>query len=266
MNCDELRPAGERLGAYIDDELPARDAQAVADHLAQCADCAAEYEALLSLGQRMRELLPPLTAPDTLRARVRHDLRATPPFLRDDPAGSRAALIPLARATGMARWRRAAAAMALIAVGGVGTLAGVRLLAPRPTTTDELVAGHVRSLLAAHLTDVASTDQHTVKPWYTGKLDFSPSVPRLDSAGFTLIGGRLDYVGRRAVAALVYRRRQHVINVFVQPAPPDAAPMADNVRGFHLVRWAKGGLEYIAVSDLNAAELAQFASLFAAAE
>jgi anti-sigma factor RsiW len=266
MNCDELRPAGERLGAYIDDELPARDAQAVAEHLARCADCAAEYEVLLSLEKRLRELLPPIAAPDTLRARVRHDLRATPPFLRDDPAGNEAAAAPVSRTVGLARWRRAAAAMALIAVGGIGTLAGVRLMAPRPTTADELVAGHVRSLLAAHLTDVASTDQHTVKPWYTGKLDFSPSVPRLDSTGFTLAGGRLDYIGRRAVAALVYRRRQHVINVFVQPALGDAAPMAGDVRGFHLVRWTKGGLEYAAVSDLNPTELAQFATLFAAAE
>jgi len=128
----------------------------------------------------------------------------------------------------------------------------------------EVVSSHIRSLMAQHLTDVPSSDRHTVKPWFAGKLPFSLTVPDFPQEGFALEGGRLDYVNGRTVAALVYRRRQHVINLFVWPSgESSAAPSTTSRRGFQMVHGAAGGMAYWAISDLNAAELTQFAQLTA---
>jgi len=157
-------------------------------------------------------------------------------------------------------WRSAVAAVAtalivMIAIpGGSGN-----------SIERQMVDNHLRSMLADHLVDVPSSDQHTVKPWFQGKLNFAPSVPDLTADGFTLIGGRLDVVGGRPAAAIVYRRRQHVVNLWILAA--DGAPgqlKSSDVEGFHLLQWGKGGMAYWAVSDLNPVELREFAMLIRA--
>ncbi|HET6267936.1 MAG TPA: anti-sigma factor, partial [Acidobacteriota bacterium] len=137
-----------------------------------------------------------------------------------------------------------------------------------PNATNELVAqeilsSHVRSLMPGHLTDVVSSDQHTVKPWFNGKLDFSPPVRDFTAQGFPLVGGRLDYVNHREVAALVYTRNKHVINVFLWPSSETASkePRPSTLQGYHIVEWTGSGMTHYVVSDLNEAELQEFIKL-----
>lgn len=260
MTCATNR---ELLSAYVDGELASDQAAATAEHLTSCAVCACEYEAMLKTVQSLREGLVRYQVPDVLRARVRAALRDRQPegVVVESVARRSERRLP---------WAAAAAAL-VIAVASSGltmVAAGRGSSSEPPAIAEEVLTSHVRSLMPEHLTDVRSTDQHNVKPWFNGRLDYSPTVPRLDDAGFPLLGGRLDYVHGRPVAVVVYGRRQHLINVFSWPAEAgrDAGPSRESGHGYNLLHWRRGGVEYWVASDLNAAELQQFTALLRATD
>jgi anti-sigma factor RsiW len=238
-----------QLDAYLDGELAAPDAGELEAHLRVCPECARLEQRRRTLGAALREHLPRYEAPDTLRARVRAGLRG-------ETASAGAAR------RGPQPWRALAlaASLAVVAVGS-WQLASRRALGE--ALADQVVASHVRSLMAGHLADVPSSDQHTVKPWFNGKLDFSPPVYDFAGRGFPLLGGRLDYVGGQAVAALVYGRRQHMINVFLWPTGRGrSAGSGDFTRqGYHVLHWITPEYTYWVASDLGLAELREFVGL-----
>jgi anti-sigma factor RsiW len=235
MNCAEV---DELLGAWHDRELdPARSRELEA-HLSGCAQCAAARERLEALSSVVKEHATYYTAPAGLRARLESKLAPKQPWYGRWPVLAAACL-----ALALVVWR----------------------VAPAPGDSaieSEVVAAHLRSLMADHLMDVPSTDQHTVKPWFTGKLDFAPRVEDLSAQGFELVGGRLDYLDGRPVAALIYRRRKHTINVFTWPAGPGRQELRQDTRqGFHVVHWVSQGMQWWAVSDVSADDLRTLAGL-----
>ena len=250
MTCAECRAA---LGGYVDGELSPLDSAAVSAHLTSCVSCTAEHSELLQMMRHIQEKLPPLQAPPALRDRIKASIaRADSPrdSLRQEQSGR--------------RWRPWLAAAGIVLAGGAGYLAGTRRTdSVVPSLADAVLSAHVRSLQPGHLTDIVSSDQHTVKPWFTGKLDYAPSVLRLETDGFPLAGGRLDYLPDRPVAALVYTRRSHVINVLSYPATTtgDVAPHLESKKGFQIANWSAGGMTWWVVSDLAADELRGFCSL-----
>ena len=249
MSCETL---SDKLTGYLDGELDERAAGEVEAHLRQCVTCSARLERERRVRAAVQAHLKPLRAPEQLRSNVRSMLRAQ-------------AKRSQRRQTWLPTWVASAAAL-ILGVAGGWQLATWRV--SRGDGSDlatEVVASHVRSLQGAHLTDIASSEHHNVKPWFAGKLDFSPPVPDFTTEGFPLIGGRLDYLGEKQVAALIYGRRQHVINLFVWPSrDANARPVAASRRGYHVVHGAAGGMTYWAISDLNETELSQFAQLVAA--
>lgn len=196
-------------------------------------------------------------APDVLKARIRS-------MLSEPDAFSAVAEAP---PSGRPRWTILLAAGLVIAAASSALTYGALGRAPANGTAAALLDSHIRSLMPGHLIDIPSTNQHTVKPWFNGRVDLSPAVPNLDSAGFPLLGGRLDYVEGRAVAVVVYGRRQHLINVYSWPGKPAGAarPGTLDEKGYHLLEWRNGDVDMWAVSDLNRGELQQFVRLFQAA-
>jgi|SRR5580765_5584630 len=251
----ECREALERLSPFLDDELDPVTSRAVAEHLAECPSCAAAFDRRRQLSASLKRDLEYHRAPDLLRARVMRDLRAA---TGRDEARARLAMPSW-------RWLSTAAAVFVVA-GGVWLLTSLPGGGTDDAATREAVSGHIRSLMASHLTDVASTDQHTVKPWFAGKLDFSPPVTDFAAADYPLVGGRLDYLQGHPVAALVYTHRKHIINVFEWPiaGARDELAAAVTERGYHVIRSTHAGMACWLVSDLNAAELTAFARMLAA--
>ncbi len=245
------------LHAYLDDELDLVRSMELEDHLVECSDCAQELASYRAVSEIMKREPLRYDAPKELLDKITSELRRE---AREAKAPeSPRALVENSRRT-VPWWSWAAVAACLILAAA--------LVAPRmfrsqeKPLTQEIVADHVRSLMATHLTDVLTSDQHTVKPWFTGKLDFSPQVRDLSTQGFELIGGRLDYVEGRNVAAIVYQRRKHVINLFTWPAPEsDEQPHTEGRQGFNVITWRQAGMYYCAVSDLNGQELSTFVDL-----
>jgi anti-sigma factor RsiW len=224
-----------------DGELGVAEAAELQAHLAECPACRQLRAELSGLSDRLRAEIPRHAAPAALRATL-------------------AAQIPAAALPPRPQRRRA---LGLAAAGALALAASVALLLPTGSQhVDEAVADHIRALQPGHLTDVLSTDQHTVKPWFDGRIDYAPPVRDFAAAGFPLVGGRLDYLGGRPVAALVYRRDKHLIDVFVRPSAGAASPSARVFDGYNVVTWAAGGMWFEAVSDLNPTELREFAELW----
>ncbi len=246
------------LHGLADGELDAANALSLEDHLRTCEGCAAAYTEIL--GQKALLKRPGLRfrAPASLRVLVMAAIAAeegrlaeAAPVTVSAVPGRTAPIAP--RRFSLGRAGAAFSAMALAA----SLMLFVSSWNQTPDLESQLVAAHVRSLLVTHLTDVASSDQHAVKPWFLGKLDFAPPVVDLAQNDFPLIGGRLDYVGGRLVAALVYKHRDHVINLFLWPAHK-ATPASESLDGYHILSFTRGGFTYAAVSDLNQGELRAF--------
>lgn len=247
MDCSHTQSL---LDIYLDRELdPVRNLE-IEEHLRGCAGCAQSQSERAALRLNLKSESLYFKAPSDLQNQIRRSLRQA--AKAEAPAGWFSA-----------SWFKIAAPLAAAAL--VVLIVVPRFLGPSPDEllTQEVVAGHIRSMMADHLADVPSTDEHTVKPWFNGKLDFSPPVSDLASAGFPLIGGRLDYLNNRPVAALIYRRDKHVINVFVWPAEQTSSSSAPikTQQGYHMVRWSRAGMNFWAISDLEPNQLAQFADL-----
>lgn len=215
------------------------------------------------LSRRLKAALPRHEAPPELAANIRANLAAGTNPRVDDGAGEDALESGRLRS-----WPRIAAILILVAIASSALMTlAMQWRAPGPGVTDQVLASHIRSLMPGHLTDVASTDEHNVKPWFNGRVNVSPPVPRLDSAGYPLVGGRLDYIEGRATAAVVYARRAHMINVFewAEPGSHDIVPTVGMENGYHFIWERRDGLERWIVSDLNIAELEDFAQKYATA-
>lgn len=248
MSCDYARTA---LHGYLDGELDAARSAEFEHHLENCRECANTLAAQESLRSELQCSSLYEQAPLSLRKKIRAEM-------------DKAIATPVARR--IPAWRWVAVAASMVVVAAISWYAWPRpatTASAAPFTAAEMIDAHIRSLQPGHLTDIASTDQHTVKPWFVGKLDFAPPVRDFSDQGFPLIGGRLDVLAGRNVAALVYMRRKHIINVFVLPTKePDTPIHPPGLRqGYQWLHWRHQGMEYCAVSDVSLSDLHQLAQL-----
>jgi anti-sigma factor RsiW len=278
MDCTQTQSL---VQGYVDTELDLASVMAVDQHLQSCMACKKIYDQYSALRSAVRQHTSYYTAPVALGGRIRAKMGrpATHARARTDKhrpqwfqLGQWLQLGTAVAATVVkdrSRWLQLGTAVA--ATAAVTWMAGLQLNSPSQdeVISEQVIAGYARSVLTSHITDVATSDRHTVKPWLSGKLDFSPPVTDLTTAGFPLVGGRLDYLDNRPVAALVYRHRQHLINLFVWPYSKSDKPAAMQTlskHGYHLLHWADAGMTYWAISDVDPADLKTFAETYASAK
>jgi len=271
MNCKQ---AIDLMDGYLDGELDPITSQAIEQHLRDCRNCDQRYTANRTLIHAISSAIPYHKAPVGLRERIQSSLREeiaegptrnvapdTRPLIAKKQPEPRSVLFGTSW-----NWLALAASIVFVAIIAWNLVPRLQRPGAEQFLATQLIASHARSLLANHLTDVASSDHHTVKPWLDAKLDFAPAVVDLSSEGFPLIGGRLDYLDNRPVAALVYGRRKHFINLFIWPAAADAtrAPKTMTRQGYQLLHWADSDFNYWAVSDVNINDLQTFKQQFEA--
>ncbi|HXS01911.1 MAG TPA: anti-sigma factor [Pyrinomonadaceae bacterium] len=270
VTCEEVQ---ELIHGFIDGELGLVPTLEIEDHLGECETCRSEHQGQLNLRTLVREGARYFNAPELTARTVGAALRGRPRLSTPDSGIDSFEFCE--HDSNRGRPRRAAptvrsqilaiAAMVILALSGVLSYS---IFSARSQShnddllAQEVVSSHVRSMMLNHLVDVPSSDQHTVKPWFNGKLDFAPEVKDLVDQGFPLVGGRLDYIDNRTVAALVYQRRKHSINLFIWPSTrSDQAEQQFSNHGYNIIHWTRSGASYWAVSDVNSADLGEFARL-----
>ena len=250
MNCQQARPL---IDFYADGELGAAEILGLEKHFHDCPACASAWRNAQGLKKALKQDALFFPAPAELRRAIKAELHSQ---------------LKTKSRWDFWNWNWPSIATTGVAITCLALLLTVTLTRPsaQGSLTQEIVSSHVRSLMANHKLDIVSTDQHTVKPWFNGKLDFSPPVKDLAAQEFPLIGGRLDYLGGRSVAAVVFQRHKHVINLFCLACERSgfvSLPRSRRAQGYNLVHWSKAGMIFWAVSDLNEKELMEFAQVFA---
>ena len=250
MTCSEIN---ELIHGYLDGELDLSRSLEIEHHLKGCLACSRAFIEQKSLRSAIARSALYHEAPNDLRRHLRKALRQE--ARSESPFWMRWG------------WRFVWAPLGVVALALLLAVPYVRLPSADSRLSAEIVSAHIRSLMPGHLTDIPSSDRHTVKPWFNGRLDFSPPVKDLAGQGFPLIGGRLDYVAGRPVAALVYQRRQHLINLFIWPDGSAFAPKGKSLshQGYNLSSWSRDGITFCAVSDVSPADLDEFVQMLRAA-
>ena len=251
MHCAESM----RVQAHFDGELDAISSFNVEQHIEHCPECRQWLQSLEHTRTRLRAQLPPFCAPPELRARIHHVLDV------EEASGGTPRALPARRVWRLPTfwWGSLAGASAMLIAGAVGFVA--LLLPAANPVVDAVLQAHVRSLMSAHLTDVVSTDRHTVKPWFAGRAAVSPAVADFAAQGYTLTGGRVEDLEQQHAAVMVYRHGAHLINVFCWIAPHRPLPRDTTRQGYHMAFWRSGDLAYAAVSDMGWEELSALESL-----